>query len=210
VVFLNSLSFEEFQNLRKEKAFLQEMAKVYNSFKQYMDEAKNKPEDRIAYFSMEFGLHESIRTYSGGLGILAGDYLKQASDSNVNMVGIGLMYRHGYFSQSISLFGDQIAGTMREKFAELPIHPVYDENNEWLKIGVALPGRTLTAKVWEVKVGRISLYLLDTDNYMNTADDRAITSQLYGGDWDNRFKQELLLGVGGIRLIDALGLKPFE
>ncbi|NOX46716.1 MAG: alpha-glucan family phosphorylase [Chlorobi bacterium] len=208
VVFLNGLSFEKFQDLRKDKAFLQAMEKVYTSFKKYMNEAKNKPENQIAYFSMEFGLHESIRTYSGGLGILAGDYLKQASDSNVNMVGIGLMYRHGYFSQSISLFGDQIAGTIREKFAELPIHPVYDENNEWLKIGVALPGRTLTAKVWEVKVGRISLYLLDTDNYMNSADDRTITSQLYGGDWDNRFKQELLLGVGGIRLIDALGLKP--
>ncbi|RLD59783.1 MAG: alpha-glucan family phosphorylase, partial [Bacteroidetes bacterium] len=208
VVLLNRLSFEEFQKLRKDEGFLQSMDKVYKSFQQYMLEAKNRPENQIAYFSMEFGLHESIRTYSGGLGILAGDYLKQASDSNVNMVGVGLMYRYGYFSQSISLFGDQIAGTHRERFAELPIHPVYDKNNEWLKIGVALPGRTLLAKVWQVKVGRISLYLLDTDVSLNSDDDRAITSQLYGGDWDNRFKQELLLGVGGIRLIDALGLQP--
>jgi alpha-glucan phosphorylase-like protein len=156
---------------------------------------------------MEFGLYDNIKTYSGGLGILAGDYLKEASDSNKHMVGIGLLYRYGYFQQSISLFGDQIAEYHRQKFSHLPLKRVFRANGEPMKISMALPGRNIYAQVWRADVGRIPLYLMDTDISDNTPSDRQVTHQLYGGDWENRFKQELLLGVGGIRMMKELGLE---
>ena len=208
VALLNKLSYERMQELKENDDFMAEMKEVYTSFKSYMDEAKNKPTGQIAYFSMEYGLHQSVKIYSGGLGILAGDYLKEASDSNKNLIGIGLLYRYGYFKQSLSLFGDQIAETVPQKFTELPLIPVRDKNGDWIKISLALPGRTLTAKVWKLQIGRITLYLLDADITDNTPEDRAITHQLYGGDWHNRFKQELLLGVGGIRLLYAMNINP--
>jgi alpha-glucan phosphorylase-like protein len=156
---------------------------------------------------MEFGLYDNIKTYSGGLGILAGDYLKEASDSNKNLVGVGLMYRYGYFQQNISLWGDQIAEYHRQKFSHLPLSRVINSKGELLKVSMALPGRNLYAQVWQVQVGRITLYMLDTDISDNSMADRSVTHQLYGGDWENRFKQELLLGVGGIRLLKELGIE---
>jgi len=207
ILLLDMLDYEHLQSLAKDKAFLSNLNKIYKKFKDYMSAKRPAGSGKIAYFSMEFGLCENLRIYSGGLGILAGDYLKQASDSNYDIVGVGLLYRYGYFEQSISLFGDQVPQYIPQSFSHLPLKPV-KKDGEWVKVSLALPGRKLTAKVWQVDVGRIPLYLLDTDISENTPEDRFITHQLYGGDWHNRFKQELLLGVGGIRTINSLGLKP--
>jgi glycogen phosphorylase/synthase len=208
VALLFRLSYEKFQTLKRNESFIAQMLGVYESFKAYMAEIDKKPFEQVAYLSMEFGLHESIKIYSGGLGILAGDYLKEASDSNKNIFGIGLLYRYGYFNQNFSLFGDQIAEKIPQKFTELPLIPVRKDDGEWVMINLALPGRTLIAKVWRIDVGRIPLYLLDADIEENAMEDRSITHQLYGGDWDNRLKQELLLGIGSVRLIKELGLNP--
>jgi len=208
IALLESLSYEKYQELEKNKQFVKKLEDVYKMFCEYMQHAKNKPKDQIAYFSMEFGLHDSVKIYSGGLGLLAGDYLKEASDSNVNIIGIGLLYRYGYFTQSLSVNGEQIANYFPQKFSLMPLIPVRNDKNEWIMISLALPGRTLYAKVWKVNVGRVPLYLLDTDIEENSEADRTITHQLYGGDWENRLKQEILLGVGGVRMLDALGIKP--
>lgn len=208
VKMLNSLSADDIARITADKEFKTKVEKVNTQFMAYMDEAKNKPGEMVAYFSMEYGLHASIQIYSGGLGILAGDYLKQASDSNKNMIGIGLLYRYGYFKQSLSPNGDQISEYKPQKFTQLPLIPVRDKNGEWIKIKIALPGRQVMAKAWLLNVGRIPLYLLDTDIKENTEEDRCITSKLYGGDNEYRLKQEILLGIGGVRLIHQLGLKP--
>ncbi|MEZ5082555.1 MAG: alpha-glucan family phosphorylase [Bacteroidales bacterium] len=208
VALINRLSFEKMQQLKNDTGFMETLTLVFNDFKAYMAEKKNRPKEKIGYFSMEYGLHESVKIYSGGLGILAGDYLKEASDSNVHLVAIGLMYRYGYFAQNISIFGDQIAESLPQKYTDLPLRPVYKEDGSWVTVELALPGRNLHAKVWKLEVGRIDLYLLDTDIELNTLEDRAITHHLYGGDWDNRFKQELLLGVGGVRLLYELDIRP--
>ncbi|TSA29118.1 MAG: alpha-glucan family phosphorylase, partial [Bacteroidetes bacterium] len=208
VALLESLTLEELHELSTNEKFVSRLRKVLAKFDAYMAKGEEKPRDMIAYFSMEYGLHDTIKIFSGGLGMLAGDYLKEASDSNVNMVGIGLLYRYGYFKQSLSLFGEQIASTNPQKFTHLPINPIRDEEGNWIRLTFALPGRTLYAKIWRVDVGRIPLYLLDTDIEENQDLDRSITHQLYGGDLENRLRQELILGVGGIRTLDALGLKP--
>jgi glycogen phosphorylase/synthase len=201
------MNISRLKALEKDADFIHKMDAVYAKFENYMAEVENKPQEKIAYFSMEFGLYDNIKTYSGGLGILAGDYLKEASDSNKNLTGVGLLYRYGYFQQSISLFGDQIAEYKRQKFSHLPLTRVINSKGELMKVSMALPGRNLYAQVWEVNVGRIKLYLLDTDISENSASDRTVTHHLYGGDWENRFKQELLLGVGGIRLMKELGIE---
>ncbi len=208
VHLIESLSREEIDRLAEDEAFLLILSKVHERFRTYMNEEKNKPEDMVAYFSMEYGLHTSLKIYSGGLGILAGDYLKQASDSNKNMIAVGLLYRYGYFKQTMSVFGDQQAEYNAQKFTQLPLDPVRHSNGEWVMVQLAFPGRTVNAKVWQVKVGRISLFLLDTDTEENSSEDRSITYQLYGGDNENRIKQELVLGIGGVRMIESLGLNP--
>jgi glycogen phosphorylase/synthase len=208
IALLESLTSKQIQQLVNNKAFMDKLSEISSRFESYMNKAEEKPTNKVAYFSMEYGLHDTLQIYSGGLGILAGDYLKEASDSNINLVGFGLLYRYGYFRQSLTSSGEQIASYNPQKFTHLPIKPVRDDHGVWVKVIIALPGRDLTAKVWKVDVGRIQLYLLDTDISDNTDSDRAITHHLYGGDWENRLKQELLLGVGGIRLLNALGLKP--
>jgi len=208
LALFESLTYQRMQQLASDADFQARLEKVYNHFRAYMDDTIKKPEKQIAYFSMEFGLHDSLKIYSGGLGVLAGDYLKEASDSNLNMIGIGLLYRYGYFQQNISITGEQIANLLPQKFTQMPIQPVRDENGNWIMISLALPGRKMYAKVWRVDVGRIPLYLLDTDIPENQEVDKAVTHQLYGGDWENRFKQELLLGVGGIRMLHTMGLNP--
>ena len=208
IALLESLTYSQLQALEKNPDFMARLKEVLKHFDAYMAQGANKKGPKIAYFSMEFGLHESVQIYSGGLGVLAGDYLKEASDSNVDMVGIGLLYRYGYFKQSLSPFGEQVANYYPQKFTHLPIEPVRNEEGEWVMVSVSLPGRILRAKVWQLNVGRIPLFLLDADIEENSEADRFVTHQLYGGDLENRFKQELLLGVGGIRTLEAMGVEP--
>lgn len=207
IPLMEGLSKKQMEALENNTAFIEKLNKVYEDFKTYMSQSPHY-EDLIAYFSMEYGLHKSLKIYSGGLGILAGDYLKEASDSGANMLGVGLLYRYGYFTQDISLFGDQLAQYIPQKFTHLPLEPVRDEKGEWVTISIAFPGRNVVAKAWKVNVGRVPLYLLDTDIEENQAEDRSITHQLYGGDNEMRFKQEMILGVGGIRLLNKLNIKP--
>ncbi len=207
ISMMEGLSKKQMESLGKNDEFVHRLQKVYNDFTSYMNE-KPESKDTIAYFSMEYGLHKSLKIYSGGLGILAGDYLKEASDSAVNMLGIGLLYRYGYFTQDISLFGDQIAQYIPQKFTHLPLEPVRDAQGDWVTVMLAMPGRNVIAKAWKVQVGRIPLYLLDTDIEENSMEDRNITHQLYGGDIEMRYKQEAVLGVGGIRLLEKLGIIP--
>lgn len=202
------LSLERMKELEKDRDFVSKFEKVYARFLDYMKEGENKAAEQIAYFSMEFGIHDTLKTYSGGLGILAGDYLKEASDQNRNMFGVSLLYRYGYFQQKLGPTGDQVADYLPQKFSHLPLHPVRDENGNWVKIHIKFPGRKVYAKIWKAEVGRVPLYLLDTDIEDNHEEDRRVTHQLYGGDLENRLKQEMMLGIGGIRLIEALGLKP--
>ncbi len=208
IALLESLTAKRLKELVSDTNFMNRLNAVYRDFSEYLKKSENRASDLIAYFSMEFGMHDSIKIFSGGLGVLAGDYLKEASDSNENLIGIGLLYRHGYFNQQISMYGDQIASYKPQKFSNMPLLPVKDENNEWVTVNISLTGRDVVAKAWKIQVGRVNLYLLDTDLEENSSKDRFITHQLYGGDWNNRFKQEMLLGLGGVRLIKKLGLTP--
>ncbi len=208
IPMLEEIPPEILAKLSKDDDFMSRYQKVMKKFKDYLSEPKKNAKDLIAYFSMEFGIDDTLKIFSGGLGILAGDYLKQASDSNSNMIGIGLLYRYGYFKQQISGIGDQIDNYSPQKFSHIPIKPVRDKNGNWRKISIALPGRNMDAKIWRVDVGRVPLYLLDTDLEENQAQDREVTHKLYGGDLENRLKQELLLGVGGIRLLNELKIQP--
>jgi len=208
VRLVESLSKEDLDRLEGDNKFIAKLNKVYANFISYMQKAEDKPDEMVAYFSMEYGLHNTLKIFSGGLGILAGDYLKQASDSNKNMIAVGLLYRYGYFNQELSIFGDQQARYQAQKFTQLPLIPVRQASGEWVTVRVALPGRTVEAKVWQVNVGRIPLYLLDTDIEVNGYEDKGITAQLYGGDNEHRLKQEILLGIGGVRVINSIGLKP--
>ncbi len=207
VALMEGLSVEQIKALENNKDFVERLNKVYDQFKQYMSQPTQQ-KDLIAYFSMEYGLMKSLKIYSGGLGILAGDYMKQASDSNANMVGIGLLYRYGYFAQEITVSGEQRAEYIPQKFSQLPLQPVLNDKGEWVKVSIAFPGRSVFAKAWRVNVGRVGLFLLDTDIEENSSEDRGITSRLYGGDSEMRIKQEMFLGVGGIRLLEAMGMKP--
>jgi glycogen phosphorylase/synthase len=208
IVFLDSVSHEKFKKLENNDEFIFKLNKVFERFNKYLKEPVQKGKPRVAYFSMEFGLHDSLKIFSGGLGLLAGDYLKEASDFKFDIIGIGLLYRYGYFKQVISGSGDQISTYDQQQFSKIPAEPVRDDKGNWLKISIIWPGRTLHARIWKVCVGRIPLYLLDTDFDENLESDRSVTHHLYGGDWENRLKQELLLGIGGIRLLDILGIHP--
>ncbi len=206
ILLLDSISLSKFKALENDAAFMARLDKVYKDFLTYMEKKKEMTNPSIAYFSMEFGLHSSLKIYSGGLGILAGDYLKEASDKATKITGVGLLYRYGYFTQKISAFGNQESEYEAQDFTKIPVSPVLDKDGKWLKISLALPGRTLYARVWRVDVGRIELYLLDTDYEDNNEEDRTITHHLYGGNWENRLKQEMLLGLGGIKVLRNLGV----
>lgn len=205
---LDRISYEKYQELKDNRQFKGRLDSVESDFDKYMKDRRNPRGPKIAYFCMEYGLHSSIKLYSGGLGVLAGDYLKEASDSAVNMVGVGLLYRYGYFRQGISLHGDQIAHFDPQRFTYLPVEPVRDQSGNWIRIDIDFPDRIVYAKCWKIKVGSVNLYLLDTDIEENKQEDRPITHQLYGGDRENRLKQEVLLGVGGIRMLEAIGFRP--
>ena len=207
IVLLDKLSVERLTQLSTDAGFLAKMDEVYAQFTAYMSEKPSPESAKIAYFSMEYGLHSSLKIYSGGLGILAGDYLKEASDKNVPMVAVGLLYRYGYFTQRLSAQGAQEATYEAQNFTKLPISPVRDEDGNWISIQIAFPGRSLSARVWKCQVGRTDLFLLDADYEANLEEDRQVTYYLYGGDWENRLKQEILLGVGGIRALVKMGIK---
>lgn len=164
------------------------------------------PHKPIAYFSTEYGLHESLPIYSGGLGVLSGDHLKSASDLSIPLVAVGLLYKNGYFRQHLDKNGTQVALYPENIFANLPVQRTLDANGDPVELELELPGRTLFANVWQVSVGRISLFLLDSDNPKNTADDRKITARLYEADRDYRLRQEILLGMGGVRMLRKLGI----
>jgi len=206
LAMLELMSYKEIEELSNNPEFLVRLDFVYREFEEYMNQPLDTERPSVAYFCMEYGFHTSLKLYSGGLGVLAGDYLKQASDSKVRMTAIGLLFRYGYFNQSFSAGGEQISEYIPQKFSNLPMIPVRDDQGNWIKISVSFPGRLVLAKVWEVQVGRVKLFLLDTDIEDNNEADHQITHQLYGGDWENRMKQEILLGIGGVKILKQLGL----
>ena len=207
VLLLERLSYEKMEELSKDSSVVRKMNDVYAAFREYMDVEPDKPRPSVAYFSMEYGLSSVLKIYSGGLGVLAGDYLKEASDSNIDLTAVGFLYRYGYFTQSLSMDGQQIANYEPQNFNALPLTQVMQANGEPMVLEVPYPGRTVYAHIWKVSVGRVPLYLMDTDIPQNSEWDRSITHQLYGGDWENRMKQEYLLGIGGILMLNKLGIK---
>ena len=207
VLMLERLSFEKLSDLAKNKSVIKKVDEVYSIFRQYMDVEPDKKRASVAYFCMEYGLSHVLKIYSGGLGILAGDYLKEASDSNVDMCAVGFLYRYGYFTQTLSMEGQQVAKYETQNFGSLPLERALDADGMPLVVDVPYVNYMVHAYVWQVNVGRIKLYLLDTDNEMNSEFDRPITHALYGGDWENRLKQEILLGIGGVLTLKKLGIK---
>ena len=207
VMLLQRLGFDRLQEIIKDENLMSRIETVYADFKAYMKEPMRKDVPSVAYFSMEYGLCNALKIYSGGLGVLAGDYIKEASDSRVDMTAVGFLYRYGYFTQTLSVDGQQIANYEPQNFNELPIEQVLDENGHPVILEVPYPGRVVYSHIWRVNVGRMNLYLMDTDFDMNSEFDRQITHQLYGGDWENRIKQEYMLGIGGILMLKKLGIK---
>ena len=216
VKFLKRVSQERLEKASKDSSFVKEYEKVLRNYEDYMGSkdtwfSKKYPEnkgDLIAYFSAEYGLDETIPIYSGGLGILSGDHLKSASDLGIPLVGVGLLYKNGYFHQKIEGYGIQKSEYYNIELDNLPIYPVKNENDEDLLIRVDFNKKTLYLKVWKINVGRINLYLLDSDIDKNKPEDREITLKLYGGDQDMRIRQEIVLGIAGVRLLKELGLNP--
>ncbi|MDL2265076.1 alpha-glucan family phosphorylase [Parabacteroides sp. OttesenSCG-928-G07] len=207
VLLLQRLTYKRIEEIAADKEIIEEMERVYADFKAYMRVKPSATKPSVAYFSMEYGLTNVLKIYSGGLGVLAGDYLKEASDSNIDMCAVGFLYRYGYFTQSLSMDGQQIANYEAQKFNSLPLSLVTTTNGDPVLLEVPYPGRIVYAHIWKVSVGRVPLYLMDTDIPENSEWDRSITHQLYGGDWENRMKQEYLLGIGGILMLDKLGIK---
>ncbi len=207
VEMCKKLSSEDVVRLIENQAFMSELDGLYADYLSYMNEPADASRPSVAYLCMEYGLTNILKIYSGGLGVLAGDYIKEASDSNVKMTAVGFLYKYGYFTQKLSSEGDQIADYEAQDFTHLPLRQVYNEDGSSLLLEVPYSNYTVTCNVWEVNVGRIKLYLLDSDTPMNSEWDRTITHQLYGGDWENRMKQEYLLGIGGVLLLNKLGIK---
>ena len=206
VLMLARMSYEKMEELTSHPDYIERVNKLYKEFRAYMDVKPDKKRPSVAYLCMEYGLSHVLKIYSGGLGILAGDYLKEASDSNVDMCAVGFLYRYGYFTQTLSMDGQQVAKYEAQNFDTLPIERQLDSNGMPLVVDVPYNNYTVHAYVWRVNVGRIKLYLLDTDNEMNSEWDRGITHSLYGGDWENRIKQEILLGIGGVLTLKKLGI----
>ena len=216
VKFLKLVSQDKLEEIATDEEFLKQYDEVVKNFNSYMRAkdtwfSKNYPnnaDDLIAYFSAEYGIDEIIPIYSGGLGILSGDHLKSASDLGLPFVAVGLLYKNGYFNQKIDGYGTQKTEYTNIDLDNLPILPVKDEKGEDLIIDVDFPDRKLYLKIWKIIVGRISLYLMDSDIDKNIAEDRVVTLRLYGGDQEMRIRQEIVLGMVGIKLLRRLGLKP--
>ena len=216
VKLLHQIDPQRIIDVSKDDVFLAIYDHVIELFNNYLNDNQtwyktnhaDKKNELVAYFSMEFGIHESLPVYSGGLGILAGDHLKSASDLDIPMVGVGLLYREAYFTQFISQSGHQQSFYKHNDFSNMPLQPIKDENGDFVKIFVEVADRTIAARVWQVNVGRIPLYLLDTDFPENPEEDRKITQRLYVADREMRLIQEVLLGVGGARTLEIIGRKP--
>ena len=206
VMLLQRLSAERIDEILGDADLLARIDAVYNEFKEYMSVPMRTDVPSVSYFSMEYGLCNCLKIYSGGLGVLAGDYIKEASDSRVDMTAVGFLYRFGYFTQTLSVDGQQIANYEPQNFNQLPIEQVMDEDGKPMILEVPYPGRIIYSHIWRVNVGRMKLYLMDTDFDMNSQFDREITHTLYGGDWENRLKQEYLLGIGGVLMLKKLGI----
>ena len=214
---LGESSQECFYNMLHDDAAMMNLAEVYDEFKTYMnqetwyaslDDSQKTENEKIAYFSFEYGLHESLPNYSGGLGILSGDHLKSASDLGLPFIAVGLLYRKGYFRQYLNADGWQQEYDIENDFFNLALEKVLDSNGETMKVDVDLPGRKVYAQIWIANVGRIQLYYLDANIEENSVEDRDITAQLYGGNLETRIQQEILLGIGGIKALKKLGIKP--
>lgn len=216
VLFLKKVERSNLNAVANDRLYLDLYDRVIKNFDEYMSGKgawypTAHPElagKQIAYFSFEFGLHESLPVYAGGLGILAGDHLKEASDLGLPLSGVGFIYNQGYFTQRITEDGWQETGTHYLDFDQSPVTPIYDENDQPVTISVDLPGRSVFARVWEVRVGRVSLFLLDTNLELNSESDRQLTSKLYSNDLEVRVSQEILLGMGGVRILRCLGIHP--
>lgn len=216
VKMLGSISQERLEAKAKDEAFLANLQRVYESFTAYMKDSQtwydtnhgHRAKPAVAYFSAEFGLNESVRLYSGGLGMLAGDHLKSASDLGVPLVAVGLLYRVGYFKQKLNAGGYQQELYPENDFHNMPITPVLGEDKNQIVIDVQLPGRDVHCLLWKLQVGRVPLYLLDTDTPMNSDGDRWITRELYGGDTETRIMQEIVLGIGGLRALHSINVHP--
>lgn len=207
VLLLERLSYDRKEAIVKDHAIMSRVKSVYKKFREYMDVEPDHSRPSVAYFCMEYGLSHVLKIYSGGLGMLAGDYLKEASDSNVDMCAVGFLYRYGYFIQSLNMDGQQIAKYEAQNFESLPIERENDAGGNPIVVDVPYMNYQVHAYVWRVNVGRIKLYLLDTDNELNSEFDKPITHSLYGGDNENRLKQEILLGIGGMLTLKKLGIK---
>ncbi|MFT4622859.1 MAG: starch phosphorylase [Myxococcota bacterium] len=215
VVLLADLEADRRAELQSDAAFAADVRAIHTRFQAYLEdrstwcdrECPDLHGRSVAYLSMEFGLHESLRLYSGGLGVLAGDHLRSASDLGIPLTAVGLIYREGYFRQVID-GADQVAAYPEADYGRLPLTPVVDPAGKRLVLTVPIENRTVRVQVWRLDVGRVPLYLLDTDLPGNTADDRSLTQHLYGGDHLTRVKQEVLLGLGGVRLLTAIGVDP--
>ena len=206
VMLLHRLSSDRIDEILADKVMMDRIANVYAQMREYLAKPMRKDVPSISYFSMEYGLCSCLKIYSGGLGVLAGDYIKEASDSCIDMTAVGFLYRYGYFTQTLSVEGQQIAQYEPQNFNQLPIEQVMDADGHPMIIEVPYPDRIVYSHVWRVNVGRMKLYLMDTDFDMNSEFDRQITHQLYGGDWENRIKQEYLLGIGGVIMLKKLGV----
>jgi starch phosphorylase len=214
-LILESISRKRLETLAGDAAFVNELhrqlayRKAYLSQSSWFDESHGDDAlGTVAYFSMEFGLSDALPIYSGGLGVLAGDFLKTASDLGIPLVGVGLLYQQGYFRQVLDMNGDQLAFFPYNNPTMLPVLPLQNHNGEWLRVSVELPGRTLQLRGWQAQVGRIPLYLLDSNDLLNAPGDRGITGELYGGGTEMRLQQEIVLGIGGWRLLEALHISP--
>jgi phosphorylase/glycogen(starch) synthase len=217
--FLRTVFPEDLRAKAEDPLFLERLARLTERFDRYMS-ARGKPlraeggpgeiraNEPVAYFSAEFGVHECLRIYSGGLGILAGDHLKSASDLNLPLVGVGLFYRQGYLRQRVGALGEQIGLEISNDPRTLPVELVRGARGEPLEVSLPMPSSTLVLRAWRVHVGRVELYLLDSDVEHNRPEDRATTHQLYGGDAEHRLRQEIVLGRGGVRLLAQLGIRP--
>jgi glucan phosphorylase len=216
ISFLRNIYPESLREKASDRAYVARLERTLARFDGYMSRPLEHrlaggaltPKHPVAYFCAEFGVHESLRIYSGGLGILAGDHLKSASDLGLPLVGVGLFYRHGYLRQRLSAGGDQLASEIPNDPRSLPLELVLDEHQRPLHVVLELPSSSLVLRAWRVRVGRVSLYLLDSNVPENRLEDREITRQLYGGDHEARLRQEVVLGRGGARLLERLGLEP--
>ena len=216
ILFLRNVERSRLNAVTHDSYYLDFYDRAMLAFDRYMDREDtwyeenhgHTPEEQIAYFSSEFGLHETLPIYAGGLGVLSGDHLKEASDLGLPLVAMGFLYTKGYFTQKISEDGWQEAHYVRLRFKELPVLPILNEHDQPVTVKVALPGRELLTRIWKIQVGRIPLYLLDSDVEGNSTEDRELTSRLYSSDLDLRISQEIILGIGGVRALRKLGHDP--